>query len=59
MYNKLLKSRLKVIDRDFKVKNKIEAEGGCGVIGLASSKQLEGRYLYQALYQMKNRGNRK
>ena len=59
MYNKLLKSRLKVIDRDFKVKNKIEAEGGCGVIGLASSEQLEGRYLYQALYQMKNRGNRK
>jgi hypothetical protein len=35
------------------------AEGGCGVIGLASSEQVAGRHLLQALDQMRNRGNGK
>ncbi len=38
---------------------KLEAEGGCGVIGTASSIQIEGRHFFSALYQMRNRGNGK
>ncbi len=38
---------------------KLEAEGGCGVIGTASSMQIEGRHFFSALYQMRNRGNGK
>jgi glutamate synthase domain-containing protein 1 len=36
-----------------------EAEGGCGVIGIACSEQIAGRHLLQALDQMRNRGNGK
>src|SRR3989454_4232604 len=36
-----------------------EAEGGCGVIGMAASTPLAGRHLLQALQQMRNRGNGK
>ncbi len=36
-----------------------EAEGGCGVIGLAASVPISGRHLLQALQQMRNRGNGK
>jgi glutamate synthase domain-containing protein 1/glutamate synthase domain-containing protein 3 len=35
------------------------AEGGCGVVGLASSERVAGRHLLQALIQMRNRGNGK
>lgn len=38
---------------------KAEAEGGCGVIGIASSVPIEGRHLLQSLIQMRNRGNGK
>jgi len=38
---------------------KAEAEGGCGVIGIASSVPIEGRHLLQSLVQMRNRGNGK
>ena len=38
---------------------KVEAEGGCGVIGLACSEPIPGRHLLRALTQMKNRGNGK
>lgn len=38
---------------------KAEAEGGCGVIGIASSQPLAGKHLLQALIQMRNRGNGK
>src|SRR6266705_4190360 len=38
---------------------KQEAEGGCGVVGLASNVTLEGKYLLQSLVQMRNRGNGK
>ncbi len=38
---------------------KEEAEGGCGVIGIASSVPVAGRHLLQALRQMRNRGNGK
>src|SRR5215471_10903136 len=36
-----------------------EAEGGCGVIGMAASVQVPARHLLQALQQMRNRGNGK
>ncbi len=38
---------------------KLEAEGGCGVVGLACNVPLEGKYLLQSLVQMRNRGNGK
>jgi glutamate synthase domain-containing protein 1/glutamate synthase domain-containing protein 3 len=38
---------------------KAEAEGGCGVIGIASSIPIAGRHLLQSLTQMRNRGNGK
>ena len=38
---------------------KQEAEGGCGVIGMACSEQVPARHLLQALKQMRNRGNNK
>jgi len=42
------------------IKNEaIEAEGGCGVIGVASTIPIKGKYLFQSLIQMHNRGNGK
>ncbi|MFC1912191.1 glutamate synthase [Chloroflexota bacterium] len=38
---------------------KAEAEGGCGVIGIACDEQIAARHLLQALIQMRNRGNGK
>jgi glutamate synthase domain-containing protein 1/glutamate synthase domain-containing protein 3 len=38
---------------------KSEAEGGCGVIGIACSEKIAGRHLLQSLTQMRNRGNGK
>lgn len=38
---------------------KNEAEGGCGVIGIACSEKIAGRHLLQSLKQMRNRGNGK
>ncbi len=38
---------------------KQEAEGGCGVVGLACNVPVEGKYLLQSLVQMRNRGNGK
>src|SRR6266568_529057 len=38
---------------------KMEAEGGCGVIGAACAVPIEGKYLLQSLIQMRNRGNGK
>ena len=36
-----------------------EAEGGCGVVGLASSVQIAGKHILEPLEQMHNRGNGK
>lgn len=38
---------------------KREAEGGCGVLGLASTVPIAGRHLFPAMRQMHNRGNGK
>jgi glutamate synthase domain-containing protein 1/glutamate synthase domain-containing protein 3 len=40
-------------------RRKTEAEGGCGVIGMACSEAIPGRHMLQALRQMRNRGNGK
>jgi len=37
----------------------LEAEGGCGVVGVASSIQIVGRHILNPLIQMHNRGNGK
>jgi glutamate synthase domain-containing protein 1 len=37
----------------------MEAEGGCGVVGLASTVALPGRHFFESLRQMHNRGNGK
>ena len=37
----------------------LEAEGGCGVVGIASSVPLSGRHILNPLLQMHNRGNGK
>jgi glutamate synthase domain-containing protein 1/glutamate synthase domain-containing protein 3 len=39
--------------------HKAEAEGGCGVIGVACSERIPARHLLQPLRQMRNRGNGK
>lgn len=36
-----------------------EAEGGCGVVGIASSMMISGRHILEPLQQMHNRGNGK
>lgn len=38
---------------------KEEAEGGCGVVGIACEEAIPGRHLLRALEQMRNRGNGK
>lgn len=38
---------------------KAEAEGGCGVVGVACSEKISGKNIRQALVQMHNRGNSK
>jgi glutamate synthase domain-containing protein 1 len=56
---KIIASRSKILNNLSLPYNKIETEGGCGVIGVASSIPIEGRFFFQALKQMKNRGNKK
>ena len=55
---KILRSRRKVTKDPFKYLPQ-EAEGGCGVVGLAASKPVEGCHILQPLEQMHNRGNGK
>ncbi len=58
---KILGSRRSLVPGDAPgpIPRKAEAEGGCGVIGIASSERIPGRHLFQALEQMRNRGNGK
>jgi len=58
---KILGSRRSLVPKDAPgpIPRKAEAEGGCGVIGIASSERIPGRHLFQALEQMRNRGNGK
>jgi glutamate synthase domain-containing protein 1/glutamate synthase domain-containing protein 3 len=58
---KIIKSRESLRFRRFADSSprKVEAEGGCGVVGIACSEKLAGRHLLEALKQMRNRGNGK
>jgi glutamate synthase domain-containing protein 1/glutamate synthase domain-containing protein 3 len=56
--SKILRSRAEVV-RGMSIGPKVEAEGGCGVIGLACSEPVPGKHVQDALTQMKNRGNGK
>ena len=55
---KIIQSRARLID-GLSLGRKVEAEGGCGVVGAACSEPIAGKHFLQALLQMKNRGNGK
>jgi len=56
--SRLIESRAKLVE-GMGLGRKIEAEGGCGVVGAACSEPIAGRHFLPALLQMKNRGNGK
>ncbi|MCC6396039.1 MAG: glutamate synthase, partial [Bacteroidetes bacterium] len=53
------RKNLHLLSDETRTREQNEAEGGCGVIGIACSEQLPARHLLQALQQMRNRGNNK
>jgi glutamate synthase domain-containing protein 1/glutamate synthase domain-containing protein 3 len=55
----LLRSRQPLADAGGPPRRKTDAEGGCGVIGMASSVPVAGHHLLRSLEQMRNRGNGK
>ncbi len=55
----LIRSRRTLAGPDLPPLRKEDAEGGCGVIGIAASVPIPGRHLLQSLRQMRNRGNGK
>ena len=55
---RIIESR-KALVEGLSFNRKLEAEGGCGVVGAASSVPIAGRHFLTALLQMKNRGNGK
>jgi glutamate synthase domain-containing protein 1/glutamate synthase domain-containing protein 3 len=59
LIERLLASRRRLTDSSAPPVHPGEAEGGCGVIGMAASVPVAGRHLLQALSQMRNRGNGK
>jgi glutamate synthase domain-containing protein 1 len=56
--SEIVRSRASMV-QGMSIGAKVEAEGGCGVVGLACSEPVAGRHLLSALKQMKNRGNGK
>ena len=57
---KMIASRRNLFpDGGFIVPSREAAEGGCGVIGMASNVPLAARHMLQSLMQMRNRGNGK
>ena len=59
LVQQLIQSRRQLVMGRELPKRKVEAEGGCGVIGAASSVYLRAKHLLSPLLQMKNRGNGK
>jgi glutamate synthase domain-containing protein 1/glutamate synthase domain-containing protein 3 len=55
----MIASRRALADTSALTPRKVDAEGGCGVIGMAASVPVAGTHLLQALHQMRNRGNGK
>jgi len=58
MASRIVASRKQMIE-GLTLARKTEAEGGCGVVGAASSVPITGKHFLTALLQMKNRGNGK
>jgi glutamate synthase domain-containing protein 1/glutamate synthase domain-containing protein 3 len=58
MVARIVDSRKQVV-KGLSLSRKVEAEGGCGVLGAACSIPIAGRHFLTALEQMKNRGNGK
>ena len=54
----IIQSRARLVE-GMSLTRKVEAEGGCGVVGAACSEPIAGKHFLQALLQMKNRGNGK
>ncbi len=54
----IIRSRLKLI-ADTPADRRRTLEGGCGVIGIISTRPLEGRHIIRSCEQMRNRGNGK
>jgi len=58
--NKIIQSRKRIIPNTGFIRPRDEvAEGGCGVIGMASNIQISASHMLQSLMQMRNRGNGK
>ena len=58
MSTTIINSRRHIVE-GLTLHRKIEAEGGCGVVGAACSVPIAGKHFLTALLQMKNRGNGK
>ena len=56
--NRIIESRKHLVN-GLGLQRKVEAEGGCGVVGAACTVPISGRHFLTALLQMKNRGNGK
>jgi len=56
--SRIVHSRRRVVE-GLSLGRKVEAEGGCGVVGAACSIPITGKHFLTALVQMKNRGNGK
>ncbi len=56
--SRIIASRKQMIE-GLTLARKVEAEGGCGVVGAACSVPIAGKHFLTALLQMKNRGNGK
>jgi glutamate synthase domain-containing protein 1 len=55
---RIIQSRAALVE-GMNLSRKVEAEGGCGVVGAACSEPIAGKHFLPALLQMKNRGNGK
>jgi glutamate synthase domain-containing protein 1/glutamate synthase domain-containing protein 3 len=55
---RIIQSRARLVE-GMSLSRKVEAEGGCGVVGAACSEPIAGKHFLQSLLQMKNRGNGK
>ncbi len=58
MASRIVASRKQMVE-GLTLARKLEAEGGCGVVGAACSVPIAGKHFLTALLQMKNRGNGK
>ena len=57
---RILASRTSLLDRHpAQAAKKVDEEGGCGVVGFASSVPVRGRHIFEPSIQMHNRGNGK